>query len=212
MSGQNTHKVSKEIQKRILDFTYSPGFRLSDKEISQELGISRSPVREALNRLTAQGIVEARTNRGFRVRIFSPKEVEDSYILRERLETLSVRLATGRLNESMRHTLKSLVESYPELIESENLFAYSDADERFHELIAIYSDNSALHETLKNLQSKIRLFRRLDNFRRTSHAGTYKEHLQILEKMTAGDVEEAVRLMSAHVLGSLQLVMKALPK
>ena len=203
-------KVFKEIKKRILNLTLSPGVKISDEEIARELRISRTPVREAVNRLAAEGFVEARPNRGFSVRVFDKKEVKDTYVLRESLETLAARLTTNQINDSQRRSIQELLDTYPLLIESQNLMAFNDADERFHELIAIYSDNSALMETLKNLQGKIRMIRRFDHLRPTSFAGAYQEHLKIFNAISDGNVEKAVKQMSSHILTSMKVVMNVL--
>jgi DNA-binding GntR family transcriptional regulator len=72
-----SEKVFDSIKARILDFSYLPGVKLSYDEIASELKLSRTPVREALNRLAELGLVEAKSNRGFWVKTFSDKEIED---------------------------------------------------------------------------------------------------------------------------------------
>lgn len=208
MKQNLTAKVSTNIRRRILNFTLPPGIKLSDEEIARELGISRTPVREALNRLAAEGLVEARLNRGFIVKVFDRKEVEDTYVLRERLETLAVELATHRLDEGKRKSLVELVDSTPKVIEARDLHGFNDTDERFHDLIALYSDNSALYKMLKNLQGKIRLIRRYDHLRPGSLEEAYEDHLDILDSMVRADVEEAARKMSLHIISSMEVVMK----
>lgn len=208
MKQNLTAKASTNIRRRILNFTLPPGIKLSDEEIARELGISRTPVREALNRLAAEGLVEARLNRGFIVKVFDRKEVEDTYVLRERLETLTVELATHRLDEGKRKSLVELVDSTPKVIEARDLYGFNDTDERFHDLIALYSDNSALYKMLKNLQGKIRLIRRYDHLRPGSLEEAYEDHLDILDSMVRADVEEAARKMSLHIINSMEVVMK----
>lgn len=201
-------KVSAKIRNRILNFTLPPGIKISDEAIARELGISRTPVREALNRLAAEGLVEARLNRGFCVRVFDNKEVKDIYVLRERLETLAVELAIDNLDEPKRNTLIELLDSFPAFIEAKDLSGFNNVDEKFHDLIALYSDNSALYTVLKNLQGKIRLIRRFDHLRPGSLEEAYEDHLDILNSILSGDVNGAVQKMSSHIINSIQIVMK----
>jgi DNA-binding GntR family transcriptional regulator len=172
--------------------------------------MSRTPVREALNRLMDQGLVEARHNRGFIVKIFTKKEVEDNYILRESLESLAVRLAIPMLDPDKIRTFQELLSTYPEVMKSNNLAQYNQVDEQFHHLIAKYSANSVLCDTLQNIQGRIRIIRRYDHLRTTSFLETYEEHEEILKQMIRRDAQRAVEAMSQHILGSMKTVIETL--
>ena len=204
-------QVFEVIKQRILNFHLSPGVKISDKDVAQAMGISRTPVREALNRLAEQGLVESRPNRGFTVKAFSRKEVRDHYMLRESLESLAVKLTTGHLNQPRIRAFRDLLKTYPSLMKSQDLARFNDADERFHDLIALYSGNSVLYETLQNLQGKIRIIRRYDHIRSTSFRETLEEHRQILDWMIKGQAAKAEKAMSKHILNSMKVVMKILP-
>lgn len=200
------------IRQRILTFQLSPGVKISDEEVAQALGTSRTPVREALNRLSEQGLVESRPNRGFTVKAFTRREVEDHYILRETLESLAVELTIKSLDKEKIRSLQELVRTYPSLMKSQDLVRFNDADERFHDFIARYSGNSALYEALKNLQGRIRIIRRYDHIRSSSFQETFEEHSGILNAMIQGQVTKAKKAMSDHILNSMKVVMKTLPE
>ena len=204
-------KAFEFIRQRILTFQLSPGVKISDEEVAQALGTSRTPVREALNRLTEQGLVESRPNRGFTVKVFTKKEVEDHYILRENLESLAVELTIRSLDADKIRTLQGLVKTYPLLMKSQDLVRFNDVDERFHDFIALYSGNSALYEALKNLQGRIRIIRRYDHIRSSSFQETFEEHSDILNYMIQRQVGKAKKAMSDHILNSMRVVMKTLP-
>jgi DNA-binding GntR family transcriptional regulator len=207
-----TARVYQEVRSRILNFRYHPGFKFSDEEIATEIGSSRTPVREALNRLAEQGLVDARPNKGFWVKTFSKKEVEDLYVLRDALEGLAISLTIKNLDAKKSEALKKLLESYPKLMEGRELSRLNDADEKFHDLIALYSGNSALYDTLKNLSGKIRIIRRYDHLRPTSFKETYEEHWQVLNHMLNGELSRAKKSMSKHIIGSMKTVLKVLPQ
>ena len=181
MKRDRATQVFENLKQRILNFHLSPGVKISDKEVARGMGLSRTPVREALSRLAEQGLVESHPNRGFTVKVFSRKEVEDHYRLRDSLEALAVTLTSQHLDREKVRVLRTLVESYLALMKSHDLARFNDADEQFHDLIAFYSGNSALYGALRNLQGKIRIIRRYDHIRSTSFRETYDEHRQILK-------------------------------
>ena len=212
MAGTITTNVFDYIKGRILKFSLLPGVKISDEEIAKVFGTSRSPVREALNRLVEQGLVEYRTNRGFTVKVFTRKEVADHYVLREALECLAVRLATQSMDIEEIKSLEDLLATYPAIMESQDITCFNECDERFHDLIALYSNNAALHGALQNLHGKIRIIRRYDHLRSGSFQNTFEEHQLILKHMARKDAEEAVKLMSFHILKAMKLVMPIVPE
>jgi DNA-binding GntR family transcriptional regulator len=213
MKKKITSNAFDYIKGRILNFSFLPGVKISDEEIAKIFGTSRSPIREALNRLVEQGLVEYRTNRGFTVKVFTRKEVADLYILREALECLAVRLTTQSIDDGHGvESLENLLSTYPAIMESQDIARFNEIDERFHDLIALYSNNSALHGALQNLHGKIRIIRRYDHLRVGSFQNTYEEHQLILKHIVSKNVEEAVRLMSLHILKSMKLVLPIVPE
>ncbi len=200
------------IRSRILNFSLLPGVKISDEEIAKTLGTSRTPVREALNRLVEQKLVEARPNRGFIVKVFTRKEVADHYILREALEGLAIRLAIQSINREKIKALRDLLATYPALMKSHDIAKFNEADEEFHDLIALYSGNVALHETLRNLHGRIRIIRRYDHIRATSFQETYREHQLILRHIVQKNVRRAIKSLSSHILNSMEVVMRIVPE
>ena len=200
------------IKNRIINFQSLPGVKISDEEVAKVLGTSRTPVRESLNRLVELGLVETRKNRGFTVKIFSRKEIEDLYVLRENLECLSVKLAIQYLNKEKIKTLKTLLLSYPSVMKSHDLALFNDVDEKFHDLIASYSENKVLHETLSNLKDKIRIVRRYAHHRPGSFHETKREHQKILGHMVNGRTGKAQKGMSSHILNSMKVVVRTVPE
>lgn len=202
-----SEKVFESIKNRILDFSYLPGVKLSDDEIATELKMSRTPVREALNRLAELGLVEAKSNRGFKVKTFSEKEIEDLYILRNTLECLAVRLTIERMDTKIERKLKKALKDFSQQINSSDIVKFNVTDTNFHDMIALCSGNTALHETLSNLSYKIQIIRRYDHLRPGSWDRTYQEHLQIIENMLNRDIKKALKSMSTHILNSMKIII-----
>jgi len=212
----NKNKLPSEIyshlRSRILGFKLLPGVKISDKEIAKELGTSRTPVREALIRLVNHGLVSSLHNKGFTVREFSIKEVKDIYILREALELLAVKLAIKNFDQPKIKKLKSLIDSYPDLIATGNRNEFNKADEEFHMLIAEYSNNHPLIAQLNSLHDQLAVLRRyahlLSNGPRDAYEEeTYTQHLEIFGHLAKKDHEAATRAMSAHIRASMNSVI-----
>ena len=203
-----SQKVFESLKVNILNFSYLPGVKLSDDEIAAELRVSRTPVREALNRLSELGLVEAKSNKGFRVKRFLAREIEDLYVLRATLECLAVRLTIKRMNPEAEKQLRNTLSDYPQIIKSGDLWRFNLVDTKFHDMIARLSGNSALRETLSNLYDKIQIIRRYDHLRAGSLENTYQEHLQILEYILRRDVKKSEQSMSKHILASLKIILK----
>jgi DNA-binding GntR family transcriptional regulator len=204
--------VLQRVRGEILNFRLMPGMKISDIEIAEQMGISRTPVREALIRLAEQGLVESRPNHGFTVRIFTAEEVKDIYLVREALEVLAVGLATENMTEKRAFDLTDLLADYPELLQTGTPFDLDEIDQAFHDRIAKYSDNELLAQKLGGINSQVRIIRRYERFRPTSYVETMEEHNQILNRMLAGDADGACSLMGRHIGNSRDDIVQMLDK
>ena len=205
------------LRSRILGFKILPGVKISDKDIAKELGVSRTPVREALIRLTGHGLVQSLHNKGFTVREFSIKDVQDIYILREALELLAVKLTMQHLDVKKTKAIKALLGGYPALIASRNRKGFNKADEEFHSLIAELSDNVPLKMQMNSLQDQLAILRRYahmlsEDWREIYEEETYQQHQTILEHMINNELTKAKQAMSRHIKASMNSVVAVLKK
>lgn len=213
MNRQNTtKKVFEEIRRRILSFQILPGVKLSDHEIAQELGLSRTPIRQALFQLSEKGLVEAKHNKGFKVREFTIGDVEDLYLFREAVETLAVKLATAKMNPERAAIFREHLAAYPEVIQSGDIIRFNRLDSRFHHLIAEFSGNHLLVKTIGNLKDQLQIIVRYQHLAPHSYEETQVEHELIMEHILAGRVDDAVKAMSDHILTSMGVVLKMMQK
>lgn len=208
-------EIYDNLRDRILGFKLLPGVKISDKEIANELGVSRTPVREALIRLSNQGLVTSLHNRGFTVRLFTIKDVEDIYLLREALEVLAVKLAIQRLDDDALDKMTQLVEGYPDLMASGKHKDFNRADEGFHLLLADHSDNAPLRNQLFSLHDQLALLRRYAHMLAQQPLDTYEEetfqqHREVLRFIRDRDEQKAADAMSRHVRASMNSVIEAL--
>lgn len=203
------------IRSRILEFKLLPGIKISDKDIASELKVSRTPVREALIRLVNHGLVTSLHNRGFTVRQFSIKDVEDIYTLREALENLAVKLAIPFFDDLWIEKFKRHLDEYPKLIASKNRQRFNQTDETFHLLIADCSNNLLLKNQLFALHDQLAVLRRhahllSENVREIYEEETYKEHKNIFNHMVERNEKSAIKAMSDHVYDAMKSVINAL--
>lgn len=191
--------VYNDIVDIILSGKYEPGTRLDEISISEDLGVSRTPLREAIAKLVKDGLVEHRPYRGNFVRSFTAKQAFDLYEVRKGLEVLAVRLATPRLTTVDIATLRETLADINAALEGKDLVAYGLADQRFHDTIAHLSDNGTLIAMLQQVRGQVQLIRTIANRDPSIVELTSMERPEIVDAMETGDVDRAVALMDEHI-------------
>jgi DNA-binding GntR family transcriptional regulator len=178
-----------------------PGYLLSEGRLAQQLGMSRTPVREAITRLVHEGLLEVLPKRGVMVRTLTAKDIEELYTVREHLETLAARLAAPRITKdglaSLRQTLQ---EAGAELEGAGNFERLSTLDMDFHSEIWRQSGNGRLEGLLRNLGHaavldpwRVYITALPDAFKRS-----VSQHTRILEALEARDAQGAEDAMRQH--------------
>ena len=201
-------RVERALRDRILHGEVAPGERLNEVEIAGELGVSRGPIREALQRLASDGLVELQAHRGAFVRRLGPAEVRDLFEVRLALETTVARLAAQRATDAQRADLDALVRAGADPI--------GHADVRFqgardlHARLAEATGNTALivHVTLVNQELRLLRTRSGEVPARAEHA--VAEHAAIVAAVRAGDAEGAAAAMDAHLRSALGHALSAM--
>lgn len=169
--------------------------RLTEDFLSKQLGISKSPVREALNSLSTEGLVRIEARRGAYLRQFSRKEVLDLYNLREALEVYAV--GTAEVTSKLLAELRRSVQRTEKLLKSKDKQSHIDEDTHFHGLIAQATGNAELCRVLSNLQSQIWLCRRKTYALSSSSAPD--AHRAVLEALEKDDRKAAQTAMHRHI-------------
>lgn len=184
--------------------------RLDEEALGRELGVSRTPIREAIGKLTKEGFVEYRPYQGNFVRSFSAAQVNDLYTVRQTLESLAVRLAVPRLSDADIRRLIDILREAEMALESGDMLAYSAADRHFHRAIAEYSGNETLLESLDRLSVQVQIIRTVANHDPGVAARTAGERPRIVAALAARDAERAAALMAEHIDGVRQAVVMQL--
>lgn len=191
------HAVYLELRSRIIAGDWEPGERLFEDQIALELEVSRNPVREALQALSAEGFVELEPRRGARVAVISPQRAVELFEVREALEGLVARLAAERRSDDDVQRLRTLVVDGKAATAREDAAAITALNSQFHELLGSISGNSMLAETVAHLSHLIEWVYRRSISRRS--AQSWQEHAEIVEAIASGDTARAERLSTAHV-------------
>jgi DNA-binding GntR family transcriptional regulator len=200
------------LRRRILENAYPPGHRALEQALAEELGISRTPLREALIRLQKEGLVEVVPRHGMRVLPVSPSDMKQIYEILSALESMAAALAAQRRPTDAE--LAPLVQASRDMarsLEADDLEAWAEADERFHRHLIDLSGNRLLVETVLNFWDRAHRVRRFTLRLRPKPVHSTKEHMTLVERIRAGDAagaHEANRLhrerASKELLGILE--------
>jgi DNA-binding GntR family transcriptional regulator len=184
------------IKREILEGSFGEGTKLTEDMLADRLGISKSPVREALNRLESEGLVSIEPRRGAYVRRFTLQEACDLYGLREVLEVHAVDLA--KITPSFLKDLADSIQRIKGDLDERNTIAYVEEDIRFHNLIAGATGNQELRRILENVSQKTALCR--SKTYRLVAADSPDCHDRIYQALKDGNRELAQQAMREHIL------------
>jgi DNA-binding GntR family transcriptional regulator len=199
--------------KRIIHHQLRPGDRLSDLHLSKELGVSRTPVREALHRLSQDGVVRAESRRGFFVASFSSQDADELYDLREALEVLAVRLALPRLaDDELSEAERALDAVACRLAAGDEAAAeeFLSVDRAFHQLLVRAANNQRLAAMMTALQAQISVFQVYGIHMQDLLELSIAHHRAILAALRQRDSEAAQHAMQRHIRDVKQRVLAEL--
>jgi DNA-binding GntR family transcriptional regulator len=190
-----TARAYDSIKEFILDGRMGEADRLTEESLATQLGISKSPIREALNRLESEGFIRIAPRRGAYLRQFSPAEVQQLYDLREALEVHVAR--TAHVTPGLLEELDDSVKRSRSLLNVNDKAKYITEDVRFHSLLADATENRELCRVLQNVQNRIWLSRRKTYDLSSSIAPDF--HQAIVDALRRNDREEAQSAMRRHI-------------
>lgn len=200
--------VFKTLRNAIIQGEFQPGERLMEITLAKKLGVSRTPVREAIRMLELEGLVVMIPRKGAEVANITAKDLKDALEVRMALESLSVRLACERIDEEGKEELKRACMKFKEAINSKLVPAIVEADEHFHNVIYKASKNPKLINMAQNLREQVYRYRveYVKDF--SYHDNLIREHDQITMAILKGDKESAERIMDEHIYNQEQIVIR----
>ncbi len=197
-------KVYTILEDQILSQKFHAGDSFTEMKLSKELGVSRTPVREALQRLDREGLIKLIPNKGAVVIGISERDLIDIYKIRMRLEGLAARIAAERADESLLRTLSDNIDLTQFYMEKGNVEKVKDLDSAFHDIIYRYCESRILSKTLSELHRYIACYRKLSLTVEGRLKKSLSEHREIYDAIKRADSQSADELMSAHVERALQ--------
>ncbi|WP_028306937.1 GntR family transcriptional regulator [Desulfitibacter alkalitolerans] len=186
----------------ILDGTYSPGETLVESKLAEKLGVSRTPIREAIKQLELEGLVTPLPNRRVVVQGITEKDIDDIYIIRKRLEGLAARWAVVNITEEEFEELKKTLELMEFYTQRGALDQVQELDARFHSIIFQASKSKPLRFVLANFHQFLRKARGDSLMVPGRLTKALQEHRAILDAIIASDPDAAEEAMKKHVLGA----------
>ncbi|MGF7049931.1 DNA-binding GntR family transcriptional regulator [Paenibacillus sp. DS2015] len=190
-----------QIQRWIIDGTLQPKEQLIDADLAGALGVSRTPIREALLLLEAQGLVEVHPGKATRVSSIEKDDILKMYPVLATLHALAAELTTSLILPEQIEQLKALNAQFAESINNNDPYQAMEFDEQFHNLIVEISDNMHISSFSSSLQIHIRRFKYV--FLKQQETDTYnsvEEHTAIIEAMEKHDVAKASKIMKQNLL------------
>lgn len=199
-------RVYERLENDILTGKYKRGEVLTEARLSQELEVSRTPIREALRRLLQERLI-TEDGRGTVVLGITLKDYEDMSAVRIRLEGLAVRgFIENKTEESIRE-LKDAVEIQEFYLSKQDAEHMKQSDSVFHQTIYRYCGSTILEDILLPLHNKVQRFRKISFSQHNRAEESSAEHRRIYEAIAAGDAEKAEQLMIEHVGNAIQYIM-----
>ncbi|MDE4174205.1 GntR family transcriptional regulator [Phaeobacter sp. PT47_59] len=199
MGQRRADTIAEELEERIFDGTFSDGDRLDEVRLAQQFGVSRTPLREAFQRLALSGLVELIPRRGAFVRQPGPVELMEMFEVMAELEAVCGRLAGKRISDRALAELNDANAKCQAALAAQDSDAYYVENERFHHILYRESGNSFLQQEACKLHKRLKPFRRQQLRFRGRLAQSMAEHEAVVQALTHGDGEAAAAVLREHV-------------
>ncbi|MCR5507145.1 MAG: GntR family transcriptional regulator [Lachnospiraceae bacterium] len=191
--------VFKTLRQGILKGDLKPGERLMEVHLAKRLGVSRTPIREAIRMLELEGLVTMVPRRGAEVARISKQDLSDVLEVRRSLDSLAVELACSRITEEEKAALNLAEDDFERAVETGDVTMIAQADVRFHDVILSASKNGRLMQMVNNLAERVYRYR-LEYIKDSrNHKRLIEEHRNIVRFIEAGDEANAKSASETHI-------------
>lgn len=191
--------VFNTLREAILKGELKPGERLMELQLAAKLGVSRTPIREAIRMLEQEGLAVTIPRKGAEVARMTEKDMEDVLEIREALDELAAKIACTRMTEDQLKQLETIKEAFVESTRSHDVKRIAEADVSFHDVIYEATGNPKLVSMLNNLREQIYRYRVEYLKEEKNYPTLIGEHDAIVEALYARNQDEVVRAMHTHI-------------
>ncbi|QDR83286.1 GntR family transcriptional regulator [Sporomusa termitida] len=202
--------VAETLREAIVNGTLKPGERLMEIQLAEELGVSRTPVREAIRKLELEGFVVMIPRRGTYVADLSIKDINEVFEIRTALDVLAAGLAVERITEDELEQLERLLVEIGELIEEDDADKIVESDSQFHDILYRASRNDRLVGIINNLREQFTRFRSISIQYPGRMQKSVEEHRRLVEAIASRDTDLAQQLAREHMENSEQTLLQDL--
>ncbi len=203
----HAERLYREVKSAAVAYRFPPGARINEVGLAKTLGASRTPLREALNRLVAEGFLTFERDRGFFCRELSPRQIFELYQFRAVLQTAAVRLACEHATETELDELEGMLATFGAAEDARSVDEWIDLDERFHLGLTALSRNEEMLRVLGNINDRIRFVRMLDM---ESRYGRIRSRYQaLLDALRRRDPDLAAARMAGNIERRLDEITRA---
>jgi len=192
-------RIYNQLKNAILNGVYKPGDSLIEMKVAKEMGVSRTPVREAIRQLELEGLVTSIPNKGVVVEGISEKDIEDIYTIRKMMEGLAARWAAEKISDEELKELKDVLDLMEFYTEKQELDKVSEMDTRFHDIIFRASKSRPLEYMLTNFHHLIQRARLVSTKTSGRALMSFEEHHKVYEALKKHDPDEAEKAMIQHI-------------
>ncbi len=197
---QSLHEaIVSRVRDMIIEGGLAAGTRIHEGNLGKELGVSRTPLREALKFLASEGLIELSPGRGAVVRRFGAKDVQDSLIVLGTMEALAGRLACAQATDEQIGEVRRMHDEMIELYRSGRRLAYFKLNQAIHSAILQLSGNDPLIDVHGLLQARLRRIRYTGHEGPGNWAGAVADHEEMVEALEARDAERLSHILNAHM-------------
>jgi DNA-binding GntR family transcriptional regulator len=199
-------QVLDALRDAIIQGDFKPGQPLVETELAAQLGVSRAPIREALQVLNSEGLLETIPYHGTTVRRLTKRDIEELYSLRSVLESFAIRRIIARRNPQDVETLREHFRAMLDRAEAGDLKTLNEVDRGFHDTLIRLSDHRLLQSIWNAVALRVRQVMALLNERNTDLKQIAYNHLPIIEAIAAWDEPRALRLIEQHIAATGELI------
>ena len=200
-------RVFQTIRENILTGVYKENEELRENTIAKELGVSRTPVREALRQLELEGLVKIVPNKGACVTGITTKDVKDIYIIRSLLEGVCARWATEHITDEQIEELEEIIllsEFHLQREKNESSQQVTELDGKFHEILYQASDSRILKHVLSDFHKYVKMARKASVTNKARAEKSIEEHKSILQAIKERNADQAEALANAHMMNVMK--------
>ena len=200
--------VYEELKMQILTGAIVPGTRMMEVELANQIGVSRTPIREAIRKLEKEGLVVTEPRRGAYASQISTKDMVEILEVRQNMEGLAAFFAASRMQPEQLDDLKEVAEKYNRAVADGNMEDMITYDTRFHRIIVESCNNKILVQMIEQLQELVLRFRYIyyDDFKRAENMP--EEHRLILDAIESGNADAAREAADVHIARLKELVIR----